>query len=112
MLGTRKDRAKREGPGEEQHTQRLGLAVQDVDPRMLDRRGGPEAGAVIVGVSPGSPAEVAGLSPGMVVVEVGGKPVKRARELVNALGEAKSGQSVLLRVATRAGTALRAVRIP
>jgi serine protease Do len=48
----------------------------------------------------------------MVVVEAAGKPVKRARELVKALGEAKAGQSVLLRVAIGGGTALRAVRIP
>ena len=97
---------------DEERTERLGLMVQDVDPRMFDRRGGPEAGAMIVQVAPGSPAEDAGLRPGMVVVEAGGKPIRSGRELARAFAAAPSGKSVLLRVNGGAGQGLRALRIP
>ncbi len=95
-----------------ERAERLGLMVRDVDPRMFDRRGGPDAGAVIVKVNPGSPADDAGLRPGMVVVEAGGKRIASGRELARVLSNAPSGESVLLRVDHGGGRALRALRIP
>lgn len=55
-------------------------------------------GAEIGTVHPGSPAEQAGLHPGDVVVEVGGKSVRSATDLENALAELTADQTVALDV--------------
>ncbi|MCE4625403.1 MAG: site-2 protease family protein [Desulfurococcales archaeon] len=48
-------------------------------------------GVMIVDVSQGSPAEQAGLQPGMVIVAVNGEPVKSLNDLINALKKAGVG---------------------
>lgn len=94
--------------------QKIGLDFRDVDPRMAQAMNlAQDGGAMIINVAPISPAQRAGLEPGMVVSEVGGKPVKNARELLAALKAAKSGDSVLLRVMGRGGAkGIRALKIP
>ncbi|HZH02366.1 MAG TPA: trypsin-like peptidase domain-containing protein [Myxococcaceae bacterium] len=57
----------------------VGLEVEDLEPQsagQLGRRRGP----VAVAVSPGSPAETAGVRPGDLVAEVGGTPVESAED--------------------------------
>jgi hypothetical protein len=49
------------------------------------------AGAVVVGVYPGSPAEAAGLRLGDVIVEINGKPIRTADELSKWNQRLKSG---------------------
>jgi serine protease Do len=108
-LGTRPDL---EGTGvrprmeqdDEETGQRLGLALR----RPPD--GSP--GALVAAVEPGSPAERAGLQPGMVVVEAGREPVEDPQSLVQRLREAKSGSAVLLRVEQDGQRALRALPVP
>ena len=108
-LGTRPDL---EGTGirprmeqaDEATGQRLGLALR----RPPD--GSP--GALVAAVEPGSPAERAGLQPGMVVVEAGREPVADPQALVQQLREAKSGSAVLLRVEMGGQRALRALPVP
>jgi serine protease Do len=78
--------------------QKIGLAFQDIDPRLAEASGLPKQGALIVDVTPGSPAEKAGLRRGVVVVEVNRKPVTSRDELMRALKDAKSGSVVLMRV--------------
>jgi S1-C subfamily serine protease len=53
-------------------------------------------GAEIGTVHPGSPAEQAGLRPGDIVVEVGGRSVRSASDLEAALGELTADQTVAL----------------
>ena len=59
-----------------------------------------EAGVEIVGVSPGGPAEQAGLRPADVIVAIDGKPLKRAgdktpaRQIVEHLTEVEPGTPV------------------
>ena len=69
---------------------------------------------MITEVSPASPAERAELTPGMVVIEAGGKPVKTAEDLSRAIKGAKSGSVVLLRIQVPAGggKVLRALTVP
>jgi serine protease Do len=70
-------------------------------------------GALIVGVDPGSPADRADLSPGMVIVEAGGKPIKNPRELAQVVKGARSGTVMLLRIQVpEGGRLLRAITIP
>ena len=123
-LGTRPDlegisaRGKNQGGGEEdQRQEKIGLVVRDAGPGTGGASEEGEVagieGAVIVEVKPGSAAEHAGLVPGMVVVEAGGKPVRGAAELRKLLRAAKPEATVLLRVAIgREGRALRALTIP
>ena len=102
QLGTRPDlenvgaRTPRSRGAQEGRQQRLGLAFQDMDPR-LAQGGLPSTGALVVEVSPGSPAEEAGLRAGMVIVEAKGRAVRGKDDLARLLGGAKSQEAVLLK---------------
>jgi len=116
-LGTRPDENEATGgsaapPRDERH-KRLGLTIQDVDPAFAQARQLPTEGALIVNVDPGSPADQAGLAPGMIIIEAGGKPVKRSADLKRIFAEARPGASILLRVQVGPGAKLlRALTIP
>jgi serine protease Do len=94
---------------EEETGRKLGLRLQDVDPRMMP--GAPE-GALITLVDPGSPADRAGLMPGMVIVEAGGKPVRNPRDFAQIIRGARSGSVLLLRIQVDGGRVLRALTVP
>ncbi len=119
-LGTRPDlegigAVSPEKNGDERETRgRIGLSIQDVDPRLSSGAGLPAAGALVVEVAPGSPAEDAGLRKGMVVVEANKRPVRSRDELMKTLKDSKSGQVVLLRVALPGnnGRSLMAIEVP
>ncbi|MCC6335108.1 MAG: trypsin-like peptidase domain-containing protein [Myxococcales bacterium] len=94
--------------------QKIGLAFQDIDPRLAQTSGLPRAGALVVDVTPGSPAEKAGLRRGVVVVEANRKPIAGRDDLMKALKDARSGSVILLRV-TAPGAAARsllAIEVP
>jgi serine protease Do len=90
---------------------KFGLAIEDVDPRLVEM-GLPRQGALIVEVSPGSVAEEAGLTRGMVIVEVNRKAIRSRDELMAALKNAKSGDSLLLRVQQRNSKTLVGLQVP
>jgi serine protease Do len=93
---------------------RLGMSVQDVDPRMAESAGLPRQGGMVVEVLPGSPAELAGLQRGMVVVEVNRKAVRSRDELLAALKDLKPGMVALLKTAQpgSTGRSILALEIP
>ncbi|MDP1918687.1 MAG: trypsin-like peptidase domain-containing protein [Myxococcales bacterium] len=95
-----------------QPTPRLGLSVDDLDPRFSSATG-IRGGAAVVEVAPGSPAEKGGLRRGMVVTELNHRPVKNRDELMKELKGAKSGEVVLLRtVVPGGGRGLQAIEVP
>ncbi|WP_395833398.1 Do family serine endopeptidase [Archangium violaceum] len=98
-----------DGNREEETGHRLGLRLQDVDPRMAP---GVRQGAMIIDVEPGSPADRAGLQPGMVVVEAGGKQVRNPREFAQIVRAQKPGAVLLLRIQVGENRLLRALTIP
>jgi len=59
-----------------------------------DMAGGDTPGLRLTGVRAGSPADIAGLKAGDVIVEFGGKPVKDLFEYSNALYAHKPGDEV------------------
>jgi S1-C subfamily serine protease len=63
---------------------------------------GGEGGVRVVGVVPGSPADVAGLRPGDIVAACGGAPTRTARALQAAVEGARVGVPLELRL-RRAG---------
>ncbi|MBN1205971.1 MAG: trypsin-like peptidase domain-containing protein [Myxococcaceae bacterium] len=114
-LGTRPDLegvGARAGPRAraEEPQGRVGLGLSEVGPRLAAQ--GVPPGALITDVAPGSAAEQAGLAPGMVVVEAGGQPVRRAAELIRLLRDAPPGSVLLLRVQQEDMRALRALTLP
>ncbi|HRD78366.1 MAG TPA: trypsin-like peptidase domain-containing protein [Hyphomicrobiaceae bacterium] len=58
-----------------------GLVVEDLSyERAAELMSGTNRGAIVTAVVPGSPAAAAGISPGAIVIEVAGKPVRGAAE--------------------------------
>jgi serine protease Do len=120
QLGTRPDlenlgvRPRQVAEEEEQSSKaRVGLSLNNVDPRLVERIGLKSAqGAMVTEVLPGSPAERAQLEPGMVVVEADRKPVVSAQELATIIRNAPAGSTLLLRVALPNGRSLRALTLP
>lgn len=77
----------------------LGLAGQAV--RLSDRqRGheGPEAGLLVVGLTPGAPADAAGLLVGDIVTTFDSLPVSTTDALLDALGGGRIGRAVPITV--------------
>jgi len=91
-----KDGAPAEGRG------KIGVALAPLTPEARDKLDVPEGtkGAVVRGVQPGSPAEVAGLQAGDVIVGVGTKPVTSPDEAAKAMRNAakSADHAVALRV--------------
>jgi serine protease Do len=88
----------------------LGVEAQPVNsdmaaalhlPQQADKSDG--VGALVAAVEPESPAAHAGLEPGDVITEVGGKPVANARDLALKVADLKPGAQVELSV-VRDGT--------
>ncbi len=95
--------------------QKVGLSFQDLDPRVAEANQLPRAGAFIVEVAPGSPAERAGFHKDMVVTEVNHKPVRNRDELMSTLKSTPSGSPMLMKVAMPGGgsnRSLLAVEMP
>jgi S1-C subfamily serine protease len=67
----------------------LGAKVADAS-RYAMPGGTAVEGAYIGGVNPGSPAEAAGLKSGDVITAVGGKPIRSADDLAQAVAETKT----------------------
>ncbi|MDP1829783.1 MAG: trypsin-like peptidase domain-containing protein [Archangium sp.] len=93
---------------------RIGLAFQDIDPRMSEATGLPRAGALVIEVTPGSPADDAGFHRGMAIIELNRKPVRSRDELMTALKAMAPGSVALFRVALpgSAGKSLIALEVP
>jgi S1-C subfamily serine protease len=77
----------------------LGLASQPV--RLTDRQRGaelPEDALLVVGVTPGSPADEAGILVGDVMIEFDGHPVELPEDLLELLAGDRVGRRVPLKV--------------
>ncbi len=102
------DPAPRTGP-------RIGLTLAPLSPELRDRLDVPDgaSGSVVRGVEPGSPAEIAGLQPGDVIVSVDRQPVASPAETVKAIRGALAGkgQSMALRILRHGAPAFVGVTI-
>lgn len=78
---------------------KLGVSIQSVSPELAEAFGLPKvAGALISSLENGGPAERAGLQPGDVVLQFGGKAIENSADLARAIGETAPGASVRLQV--------------
>ncbi len=78
---------------------RIGVSVQSIDRNAVDEFGLKDRkGAVVQSVSPDSAASRAGLEPGDVIIQFGGKPVTSRDELVRMVVNTRPGTTVPLRI--------------
>ena len=84
--------------GRAQHA-RLGVSVQDLTQPLADSFGLPRPdGALVAHVDPKSPADVAGLQPGDVILRIDGEPTVQAGALSARIAQAAPGDRIQLSV--------------
>jgi serine protease Do len=69
----------------------IGAMIQDVTPEIADSLGVDTKGALVADVTPGGPAQTAGLRSGDLVLRIDGKDVSGASDLTRRVGMAKAG---------------------
>ena len=73
----------------------LGVAIDPLTPELAEQFGIPsQTGVVVRSITPGSPAQKAGLQPGDILVAINGQPIKGARDLVRQIASAAVGSKV------------------
>jgi serine protease Do len=78
----------------------LGVQIQSITPELADAFGLPHPkGALVADIAAKSPAAVAGLQIGDVILAHDGKPVGELRELTNAIAASPVGKQVRLTIA-------------
>jgi len=83
------------GGTQQQGSGYIGLAVATLTPQLRSEyRFTPQQGAVILAVTPGSPADNAGLAQGDVVVDINSSSVTSAADLQSLIQKDKAGQKV------------------
>jgi serine protease Do len=83
---------------EQQTSTALGMTLDAITPEIARRLDLPhnEGGAIISDVEPNSPASVAGLAPGDVILEVNRQPVSNVSQITRELQKVSPGQPVFL----------------
>lgn len=92
--------------GEEHGKARWGVGLSNITPDLRDQLQAPSNlhGVVITEIEPGSPADNAGLSRGMVIQEVNRHPVTSVADAKRELGNIAQGQDVMLLVWSNGGS--------
>lgn len=77
----------------------LGVIIQELTPELADQFGVPnQTGVLISGVTPGSPAQKAGLQKGDIVTAFNGKPVKSIRDLLRQVSSVPVGSQAEIQI--------------
>ncbi len=83
----------------------LGIGVQDLTPALAEAFGlDTRNGVVVTQITPGSPAERAGLQTGDILQSLNGRPVRQASELRNSIALLRVGDTVELEVRRNGST--------
>jgi Do/DeqQ family serine protease len=91
-------------PPADQDSGALGIQVQPLTPELASQVGVPAAtqGLIVAGVSPGSPADDAGIARGDVITQINRQPIRTTADVKAAL--AKSGNKPALLLVNRKGS--------
>lgn len=76
----------------------IGALTQNVTPEIAESLGVASKGALVAELTPGGPAEKAGLKPGDMVTRVNGQPIADATELTRAVGMVRAGDPIRLEI--------------
>jgi serine protease Do len=76
----------------------IGALMQNVTPDIAESMGLTGKGALVAELTPGGPAEKAGLKPGDLVTKVDGQPISDATDLTRAVGRVHAGDAIHLEV--------------
>ena len=87
----------------------LGAALLALGGGAFAQAQSPTAGALVAAVAPGGPAEKAGIARGDIILSVGDKDVSTPRDVIDALGSSKAGDSVAVKLSH--GDATRTVQV-
>ena len=80
----------------------IGVEPADLSPELAETFGvRAKSGVLITGVLQDGPAAQAGIRPGDVIVQVGGKPISNVSELLTTVAQLKPGQAAPFRVQRR-----------
>ncbi len=78
---------------------RIGVQIQDLTPDLAEAfKVEPQDAAVVSQVTPGSPAEQAGIKAGDVITQVNGVPIRGSSDLRNKIGLMRIGEKVTLSI--------------
>ena len=88
----------------QQFLENLGLVVDNITPEIARKLGLPNTkGVVIKEIIPETPADYAGLTPGLIIDEVNGKKIRNLREFYKALKPSLKTKRVFLGIRTSRG---------
>uniref|UniRef100_UPI0026102A8C PDZ domain-containing protein n=1 Tax=Geobacter sp. TaxID=46610 RepID=UPI0026102A8C len=92
--------------------EKLGMTVREVNPELAAKMGLKETGGVVVtAVEPGSAAEGAGVQPGDVIREIGGRPVATVADYDKAIRSYKKGDVIRFLLRRGDGNYFLALRV-
>jgi serine protease Do len=98
--------------GETTRFEKLGIQVEALTPKIAEQLGvSADHGVVITDVRSGSPADLAGLSTGMVITEANRRPVESVNDFSKALEQRSLEKGVLLLMQTPEGSRYVAIQI-
>jgi serine protease Do len=101
-----------QAPGKKSGSEKLGMRVAPLTPelaRELNAQG--DQGVVVAAVTPGGPADKAGLRRGDIVLELNHKAVTRVEDLAGEVKNLKTGDMALLRIRRGPGAVFIPVRV-
>ncbi len=90
----------------------VGVEVQDLTPELAESFKLPNTnGALIAGILKGGPADLAGIRPGDVLIDVNDKPVKDSTSLLQLIATQAPGQTAQLKLLRKAKEMVAVVKI-
>ena len=90
----------------------IGVEVQDLTPELAESfKLQSTDGALIAGILKGGPADLAGIKPGDVLIDVNGKPVKDSTSLLQLIAAQTPGQTAQLKLLRKTKEIVADVRI-
>jgi serine protease Do len=93
--------------------EKLGLVVQNLTDDLAKQYGYEGlAGVIVTQVEPGSIAEIAGITPGALIMEVNRKPVENTKSFKQAIEDAAKEDAVLLRIKQGQAVVFLVMKLP
>jgi serine protease Do len=110
-LGGEEDQGE-DSPASKKGSEKLGMRVSPLTPEIARELGAEsDQGVVVAAVTPGGPADKAGVRRGDIVLELNRKPVARVEDMVSGVKGLNPGDMALLRVRRGPGAVFVAVKV-